>query len=138
MNFFWKFLIIINFFLFLFVLIKKNKRQKELDFQKLEEYKKLLNELNNVISNNLLILEEKTEALNKIIFGADKLIERFTYIIKTLEIIKNSDEPIEGKVMRLNNFGFQINEISKILDMPQGEIKLLLDLRKEKKKDEKN
>lgn len=127
---FWKILIIVNFILLIFLLFKKNKIIDDIRKNNIAEYENLIKECNNIVTANIALIEEKTEHLNKIIFGAEKLIDRFTYIIKTLETVKDSNESMESKIIKLYNFGFQISEISKILDMAQGEIKLILDLKK--------
>jgi ABC-type Na+ efflux pump permease subunit len=129
---FWAFITIINLLLLILITIKKNKVINYLQKENFDEYRDIVRDLNSITENNISLLDQKIEKLNKIVEGSEKLIEKYGFIILTLDNFKNTVEPIEVKIARLEVLGFSISDISKILNIPQGEIKLLLEINKEK------
>lgn len=129
---FWISITIFNFILLIIILIKKNNVINYLQKDNFTEYQDLLKDFNSITGKNISMLEDKIDELNKIIKGSEKLIEKFGFIILTLDKFKNTVEPKEVKIARLHVLGFSITDISKILNIPQGEIKLLLEINKDK------
>lgn len=75
-------------------------------------------------------IEKKIEILKAIETNVDEKIVILQQLIDRLEIIKNDIPPInrETEVLNLYRRGLKIDEIAEILDMPLGEVELILNL----------
>lgn len=75
-------------------------------------------------------IEKKIEVLEAIESSVDEKILTLQRLIDRIEILKDSSLPVdrEREVMKLHRRGLKIDEIAEILDIPSGEVELILNL----------
>lgn len=75
-------------------------------------------------------IERKIEVLEAIESSVDEKILTLQRLIDRIEILKDSSLPVdrEREVMKLHRRGLKIDEIAEILDIPSGEVELILNL----------
>lgn len=75
-------------------------------------------------------IERKIEVLEAIESSVDEKIMTLQRLVDRIEMLKDSALPVdrEREVLKLNERGLKIDEIADILDMPRGEVELILNL----------
>lgn len=105
------------------------KRHKEL-FRGRELVTVELAEAREIADIILKKIEKKVEVLEAIESSVDEKILTLQRLIDRLEALKGDTFPVnrEKEVVKLNEKGLKIDEIAEILDMPRGEVELILNL----------
>lgn len=90
-----------------------------------------LNEAKEIAEMIMKKIEKKIEVLEAIESSIDEKILTLQRLIDRVEILKDDAPPVdrEGEVLKLHRKGVKIDEISEILDIPPGEVELILNLR---------
>ncbi len=129
---------IVFFSIFIYLIIRTNSlgKFKNIVTKSKDEFKKLIEEAkkwsDKFISDLSLNEKKSKELIKKMEKSYKKLLEEE----KKLHIEKPDYEKTK-KVLLLYNQGLSVEEISKGLDIPEGEVKLILDLINYSKKNKK-
>jgi cytochrome P450 len=75
-------------------------------------------------------IEERIEVLRRLEARLDEKTSRLEMLLKRSETkrVTLSDQSRSGEIVTLHNRGLKIDEIAAILDMPSGEVELILNI----------